>query len=149
MLRNMTQSYQHQPYQHQQRKRKRGQSLVEVAFLLPILLLLLSGLIDFGRVYYAMVALNDSAEEGATYAALWPADYDEIQRRTAGSSSGIVTFPPEAVSVTYPPNVRVGEPITVTVDYEIPLFTPFANTIFPDGVLKVQGVATHPLMANP
>ena len=142
MLRNRTQAYQHQ-------QRKRGQSLVEIALILPVLLILLSGLIDFGRVYYAMVALNDSAEEGATYAALWPEDAAEIQRRTASSSSGIVTFPPEAVSVTYPPgfpNVASGTPITVTVDYTIPLYTPFANTIFPDGVLEVQGQAVHPIM---
>ena len=145
MLRNISQIQQHRPG-------KRGQSLVEVALLLPILLMLLSGLIDFGRIYYAMVALNDSAEEGASYAALWPSDYSEIQLRTADASAGIVSFPPEAVNVTYPPgypDVNVGTPITVTVDYTIPLFTPFANTIFPDGVLEVQGKAVHPLMTNP
>ncbi len=148
MLRNMTQAFRYQQ-RKQKRKQQRGQSMVEIAFLLPILLILLSGLIDFGRVYYALVALNDSAEEGATYAALWPTDYEEIQRRTSAATTGLVTFPPEAVSVTYPPNISMGEPITVTVDYTIPLYTPFANTIFPDGVLGVQGEAVHPLMTNP
>lgn len=145
MLKNMTQTQRY-------RLRERGQSLVEIAFLLPVLLILLSGLIDFGRVYYAMVALNDSAEEGATYASLWPSDYTEIQRRTAAASTGIVTFPTESVDVTYPPgfpDVSSGTPITVTVNYTIPLYTPFANTIFPDGVLEVQGEAVQPIMVNP
>jgi hypothetical protein len=136
----------------QKNHRHRGQSLVEVALLLPILLILLSGLIDFGRVYYAMVALNDSAEEGATYASLWPSDYEETQRRTAAASSGVVTFPPESVSVIYPPgypDVSVGTPITVTVNYTLSLYTPLANTMFPNGVLEVQGKAVQPLMTNP
>ena len=140
MLKNTTQTHRH---------RKQGQSLVEVALILPILLILLSGLIDFGRAYYAMVALNDSAEEGAAYASLWPSDYEEIQSRTAAATTGVVSFQPESVSVTSPPgfpNVSNGTPITVTVNYTLSLYTPFANTIFPEGVLEVQGKAVQPIM---
>lgn len=53
-------------------ERARGQALVEFAFLLPVLLVLLVGVVDVGRAYYAeMVALNAAwagARVGADYA---------------------------------------------------------------------------------
>jgi len=49
-----------------------GQSLVEVALVLPILLVILSGLVDLGRVYFTFVALEDAAAEGALYLSLFP-----------------------------------------------------------------------------
>jgi Flp pilus assembly protein TadG len=50
----------------------RGQALVEFAMVLPILALLLVMAIDFGRVFYGWVALNNAARIGANYAATHP-----------------------------------------------------------------------------
>jgi Flp pilus assembly protein TadG len=44
--------------------RTRGQALVEVALVLPIFLLLLMTLFDFGRVIYAQYTINQDAQEG-------------------------------------------------------------------------------------
>jgi len=46
------------------RPRTRGQALVEVALVLPIFLLLLMTLFDFGRVIYAQYTINQDAREG-------------------------------------------------------------------------------------
>jgi Flp pilus assembly protein TadG len=46
------------------RPRTRGQALVEVALVLPIFLLLLMTLFDFGRVIYAQNTINQDAREG-------------------------------------------------------------------------------------
>jgi len=54
------------------RKRSRGQSVVEFALVLPILLLLLAATIDFGRLFYLYVAVNNAAKEGALYGARSP-----------------------------------------------------------------------------
>jgi len=48
-------------------KKSRGQSLVELALVVPILLLLFAGAADFGRVFYAYVAIENAAKEGALY----------------------------------------------------------------------------------
>ena len=56
-------------------KRERGQSLVEAAFALPIVIMLMLGMLDLGRAFYILVELNDAADEGATYAAL---NYSDI-----------------------------------------------------------------------
>ena len=46
------------------RKRKSGQSLVEFAFALPVLLLLLLGMLDLGRAFYIREQVSDAARAG-------------------------------------------------------------------------------------
>jgi Flp pilus assembly protein TadG len=45
----------------------RGASIAEMALLLPILLLMLVGLIDFGRAYYLSTEVSAAASAGALY----------------------------------------------------------------------------------
>ena len=47
-----------------------GQSLVEMAMVLPILAILTFGLVDFGRGYYFQVSVTNAAREGARVAIL-------------------------------------------------------------------------------
>lgn len=47
----------------------RGQALVELALTAPVLIVLMLGAIDFGRVYFAQVAVTNAAQNGAAYAA--------------------------------------------------------------------------------
>ena len=46
----------------------RGQSLAELAFILPLLLVLVLGSIDLGRLFYAYISVTNGARNGATYA---------------------------------------------------------------------------------
>src|SRR5436305_14457655 len=47
-----------------------GQSMVEMAMVLPVLAFLTFGLLDFGRAYYFQVSVTNSAREGARVAIL-------------------------------------------------------------------------------
>ncbi len=49
------------------RSKERGQSLVELALILPVLILVLLGILDFGRAFYAYNAISNAAREGARY----------------------------------------------------------------------------------
>lgn len=49
----------------QLRKSEKGQSMVEFALILPILLMLLLGIIEFGWLLNGKITLNASAREGA------------------------------------------------------------------------------------
>jgi Flp pilus assembly protein TadG len=69
---------------------ERGQSLVEFAVMLVILLVLLLGIADFGRAFLIYLSLRDAAQEGAVYASICPTDVTEIQNRSLQSSTGIV-----------------------------------------------------------
>ncbi len=54
------------------RRRSRGQSLVEFALVTPALLLMFAGAADFGRAFYAYVAIENAAKEGALFGARAP-----------------------------------------------------------------------------
>jgi len=56
--------------------RTRGQTIVEFALTLPVLILLLLFAIDFGRVFLGWISLNNAARVGANYAAMHPHDWD-------------------------------------------------------------------------
>jgi hypothetical protein len=62
------------------RARQRSQSMVEFAIVAPLLILLLFGIVDFGRVIYTYVTLNQAVNEGARVAVrdspLLPTDAD-------------------------------------------------------------------------
>jgi hypothetical protein len=53
-------------------RRERGQSLVELAISLTIMLLLLSGAVTFGMALFSYVALRDAAQEGALFGSFNP-----------------------------------------------------------------------------
>lgn len=54
----------------------RGQSLVELALILPVLMLVLVGILDFGRAFYAYNAISNAAREGARYGTIHPTNTD-------------------------------------------------------------------------
>ena len=55
--------------------KKRGQGLVEFAIALPVLLLLIFGIIEFGRLVFSWLAVQNSARFALRYAVT--GDYDE------------------------------------------------------------------------
>ncbi len=127
--------------------KQKGQSLVELALVLPLLVLILSGLVDLGRVYYVLVTLEDMAAEGAAYAAIHPYDASGIWDRAAQASGGMITVSPNDVDVDYPPVMYLGAPITVTVRYSFRCITPFVGDMFPDGVIPLRGTATQAVVS--
>ena len=46
-------------------KNKRGQALVELALVLPLLILLLFGTMEFGRIFHSYLVLTNASREGA------------------------------------------------------------------------------------
>ncbi len=69
--------------------KEQGQSLVELAMSLVILLTLLAGLVDFGRAFFTFVALRDAAQEGAAYASIINADPLEDSNDVTAYCQGI------------------------------------------------------------
>ncbi|MBS0526660.1 MAG: pilus assembly protein [Proteobacteria bacterium] len=67
---------------------RRGNFAIELALALPILLLLLAGLLDLGRLSIEKSALLQGAREGAQYGIQAPADTTNIQT-TATNATGV------------------------------------------------------------
>lgn len=52
------------------KKKESGQALVEFALILPILMVILCGILDFGWIYYNKYKVEDAAYEGARFASI-------------------------------------------------------------------------------
>lgn len=121
---------------------QRGQSLVEMAIMMVVILLILGGVLDFGRMYFTYLALQNAAGEGASYGAINPqwvndannADPNNIIYRTQTESTGNLIDWSQTVVDVQVPTVAGGEPITVTVSYEYDVITPMVEAITGDTI---------------
>ena len=128
---------------HRLKQSERGQGLTELAIALPVLLLLLLGMLDVGRAFWALIALRDPAAAGASYAASYPTRITEIRERAAASSTALVVLSPDMFSVDYVDPPTAGQPITVTVTYDFELLNPVGNAIVPGGTLTLRAADRH------
>ena len=102
----------------------RGAVAVEFALLLPVLLLIVFGIIDFGRMLNAQITLTQAAREGARLAALGDT-YQVVQARvtTAATSLSGVSVPPYAPCPAGA-STSAGADATVQVTYQFQFATP-------------------------
>lgn len=115
---------------------KRGQALVEFAMVMPVFVLLLFALLDFGRVVYAMNTVNQASREAARFAAIEhsTAKYGEIRAlaiRMApgiGLNNGDVTGA-GCADCFYPDGTLPGGRAVVRVTKSIELITPLLGNL--------------------
>src|SRR4030042_6437461 len=85
---------------------ERGQSLTERALGIIIIMVLLAGTIDFGRLYFTYLSLQSAAGEGAAYGSIDPYDWTGIDNRVRGEApSGLIegSTGPGTPAITRPP----------------------------------------------
>ncbi len=121
------------------RDKDRGAAAVELALVLPILLLLLMGIVEFGQAYYTKIALTAAARDGARALALGAPDW---QDRTRNSTN----FGSESANVTVTANASpcVGSsPAEVTASYPVSIDIPFWGsqtlTVSSRGAMRCEG----------
>lgn len=73
-------------------RRTAGQSLVELALMLPILVLLLVGVFDLGRAFHVRITLNNASREAARFGTLHRLDLAGMRAAAIqeAQNSGIV-----------------------------------------------------------
>ena len=117
-----------------------AQALVEFALLLPILLLLVMGAMDFGRMFYTKMILTNAAREGANYLAYFPEDADNGYVDTFAAiyddakSSNVEVIDTD---VTYSDCCTRGLPVEVTI-------TKIVDLVF-DNILQSFGLLGGPV----
>jgi len=138
----------------------RGQSLVEFAITLPILVLLLLGTVDFGMALFSYSMLRDAAQEGAFYGSFNPANTEEIENRARNIS-------PRAEDAVFSSPVRlrdtnkikvtvqtigaacqgetkgVANSIRVNVSYRYPILMPLIGQLIDSGSILLTGSTTN------
>ncbi len=107
------------------RRNDRGAVAVEFAIVLPLLIILVFGIIDFGRVFFAQITVTQAAREGARLSAL---GLPNVQSRTTAAAAGL-----SPVMVTNPSICPTGSTqatdAVVTVTYTFEFSTPLIEMV--------------------
>lgn len=123
---------------------ERGQTMVETAIVLPIVVFMLVAMVDAGRVFHAWLVVTNSAREGARAGAARQ-DWPTMTARIEASMNGWVCGP-DAICTN--PNTNVqgasGTPVDVRVSRDVTLLSPLIAALWGNTV-TVTGDATMQL----
>jgi hypothetical protein len=108
---------------------EQGQSLIELALALPMLLLLVLGVIDLGLGFKSYIALTNAAREGVRWVSIYPDDPAGARARTGAEAERIGLFygvfeGDDGYTVNVSPDKSVyaaGDEVTVAIDYDYEL----------------------------
>lgn len=153
---------------------EKGQSLVELAVSLPVILLLLLGTFDFGMALFSYSILRDSAQEGALYASINPGNEAQIENRARNilprdeedednrEGIGIFSSPidlrnKDQVQVEIEVHGRTCQGVTqgvanyveVQVSYQYPILMPFTGDIVGSDTIRLVTSASNVILQPP
>jgi hypothetical protein len=140
------------------RDRRPGQSLVEFALILPIMLTLLLAGVDFGRAFLGWVELNNVVREAANFAAENPTAWNDANPNPAktqylalvtNDAAGINCTLPEndKLAPSFPDGQNIGQPATVRITCNFKLLTPFIGDIV-GNTLNITASAAFPITSG-
>lgn len=108
------------------KKGEAGQSLVEFALIIPIFLMLVFAVVDFGMGFHAWITVTNSAREGARLGSVG-SDAATIEDRVRDTAASL-NNDDLTVTVTNAQG-NPGESVSVEVDYSYDLITPLASIL--------------------
>lgn len=110
-------------------KNKKGQAMVEFAVILPILLLLVMGIIEFGLIFNAYLTIQNASREGARYGITGASDADIVSLVRSDCSSLQSTY----LTVNVAPaegSRNSGDTLVISVSYSYHMVTPIISSLF-------------------
>ncbi|MGP1674473.1 MAG: PKD domain-containing protein [Candidatus Limnocylindrales bacterium] len=145
------------------RERSRGQTIVELALIIPVMLLLLASASDLARLFHSKIVIANAARAGALEAVRHPTSYqdglpcDALTNRimcaiTTESNGSILAIDPLDVIVACDPDPCsevLGNRVRVTVAGEFTLLTPFIGTFFGGQTIPLSSTATAQIAVQP
>jgi Flp pilus assembly protein TadG len=129
---------------------ERGASAVEFAFIVPLLILLVLGIAEFGHTFQVQGTLSAAAREGVRAMALRndPADARAVVRQAASSLDPGITDAQISIKVvgstatTCPTTGAGNTAVRLTITYPMPFLTGFFGsglTLTGTGVMRCNG----------
>ena len=114
--------------------KEKGQSLVELAISLVVILILLSGVVEFGIAFFQFIQLRDAVQEGALYGSIHPYDNVQIEERVRAASNSPLDLQSDTVLVVIRvvdenPKGCSGDAIEVHAQYAHKVFMPFFSAL--------------------
>jgi Flp pilus assembly protein TadG len=110
---------------HAVASRQRGAVAVEFALVIVPLLLIVGGVIEFGRVFWYYDALTKATRDGARYLSMVGPPLDTVSAETLvkdeANAAGLSSFAPGNVDITCTPDCTLPVHVTVTASYTVRL----------------------------
>jgi Flp pilus assembly protein TadG len=124
------------PHWMRLRRDERGTALIEMAFTLPLLLLISLGIIEFGRAFQTWQVLTNAAREGARAAVLPGYSDSMVSSRVQQYIQAGVLSPATStisiqrnVSVSYGSGTATGSKVTVSYPYKFMVLNGVARLV--------------------
>lgn len=108
----------------------RGAAAIEFALVLPVLILLVVGLIEFGRAYNVLISLSNAAREGARTMAI-ENDPAEARASAIQAAPGLDPALGAGQIAVNPTDCATGETAEVTITYALELVTGYFGASIP------------------
>lgn len=118
-------------------RNNRGQALVEFALIVPVLLLLVLGIMEFSMVIHQYMVVAGASREGARAAALGDSN-DAVEAAVQNAATGLDSTKLIVTPVPSPTRTQ-GEAVTVTVTYPFKPITPLIGAFFSEDY-RIKGV---------
>jgi Flp pilus assembly protein TadG len=136
--------------------KSRGQTMVELALVLPIMILVVLGLVEFGRALFIYTVISNAAREGVRAGLVDPRNTAWVEDRIRAR---LVLMAPDAVTVdvkydhgsgatfTNPDEIEEGvSRILVEVSTDFTMITPVLRGLFP--ATTIQYVSARTIVAG-
>lgn len=110
---------------------QKGQSMVETALILPIIILILTGIIDFGLLFNNYLVITNASREAARQAAVGSSD-SELNIMVSNMTSTLDQA--KLTTTIYPAESlrKKGDEVIITIGYDNMLLTPVISSIIPN-----------------
>ena len=119
-------------------RRERGQTMVEFAIIVPILLLVLLAILQFGIVFHNYITVTDAARAGARQAAVGRGMADPVGAATTRVRNSAVNLNQSKLGVNVTGTWTQGSDVTVTVTY--PYSVSILGLVVKSGTLSTKTV---------
>ena len=123
------------------RKDERGLAATELALVLPLLLLIMFGIIEGGRIFSAWLEITNDAREGARYGAVRVGDpaaeptlLADVKAYVTQRAAGLVDTDPQKFGVTVQ-KLNEGASdvsLSVAVSYKMEIYMPLVQQLLPN-----------------
>lgn len=114
-------------------RQNKGQTVVEFALVLPVLIFLLLAIMEGGRIFAAYLELQNAARDGARYASIHcpKDDWDKWDALTPWVKSRLSMLNSDLLQVDFSRNSNNKDEawVEVKLDYPLPVTTPIISSL--------------------
>ena len=108
----------------------KGQSIVETALILPVIILLLMGMFEFSRIFGSYLLITYTGRESARMAAVGKSNEEIIEKIHA--KSGLLDLANLQITIDPIGQRRTGDDVGIKLRYKIVIYAPIIQSVLPN-----------------